>query len=46
MSGSGDERDSRLQRSIAHLFEGEDDDDTFEPAIELDEHSDGDAYTG
>lgn len=45
MSGSGDER---LQRSIAHLFDGdEEDDDTYEPATEPDEeHSDGDDYTG
>lgn len=45
MSGSGDERDARLQRSIADLFEAdEEDDDTFEPAEDVD--SDGDDYAG
>lgn len=47
MSGAGDERDARLQRSIADLFDGdEEDDDTYEPAAEEDDASDGDDYTG
>lgn len=48
MSGSGEERNARLQRSIADLFDAdEEDDDTYEPAPELeDEASDGDDYAG
>lgn len=49
MSGSGNDREARLQRSIADLFTGDDDedDDTYEPATELeDEASDGDDYAG
>lgn len=47
MSGADEDREARLQQTIADLFDHDDeDDDTFEPATEHEGDSDVDDYTG